>query len=98
MNMPFTSMFVYSNEKLRHKYKEHFKTIHMQAYFALAGLSTVIAVAVTQPFDLIKTKLQTQNFLKLQEVNPCGTCETHIDKLMHVDEDILKHKELMKLK
>jgi len=60
MNIPFHSMTVYMNEKLKHifKVKEGDNNIK---YYICGGIAGGIASIPTCPFDTIKTKLNTQS-------------------------------------
>jgi solute carrier family 25 iron transporter 28/37 len=66
MNLPFGSILVASNETIKDALKldevnDPGKVLPM--YFAAAGVSGALAAASTQPFDVIKTRLQTQDCL-----------------------------------
>lgn len=77
----------------------------MPAYFGLASISTIISVVATQPFDVIKTKLQTQNYINSQDWNPCRQCKESIEilseqenKLNKLDDTFYKRFKLKLLK
>jgi solute carrier family 25 iron transporter 28/37 len=60
MNIPFGSLIVAFNEKLKH----HFGVRdgdHSLKYYLCGGIAGAIASIPTTPLDVIKTKLNTQN-------------------------------------
>lgn len=60
MNVPFSSMIVYMNEKLKHLFKVKEGDNHLN-YYLCGGLAGALASIPTCPFDVIKTKLNTQS-------------------------------------
>lgn len=65
MNTPFSSMIIFMNEKL--KYMLNVKTGDTHAmYYLCGGLAGALASIPTTPFDVIKTKLNTQSCLNHQ--------------------------------
>merc|ERR1719399_1520565 len=75
MNMPFGSVLVASNETFKDMLGLTGQVRQEEAgrvlpwYFLSAGLSGVIASAVTQPLDVVKTRLQTQDVLAQMAVS-----------------------------
>lgn len=68
MNVPFGSVLVASNEsiKLSMGLREGNRidsSSHLPWYFLSAGLSGALASCATQPLDVVKTRLQTQDLL-----------------------------------
>jgi solute carrier family 25 iron transporter 28/37 len=66
MNLPFGAILVASNETFKHSMCLDETTDGRSAlpwYFISAGISGGIAAAATQPLDVIKTRLQTQDCL-----------------------------------
>ena len=59
MNVPFSSMIIYLNEKLKHVFKVREGDHHFK-YYLCGGLAGALASIPTTPFDVIKTKLNTQ--------------------------------------
>jgi len=73
MNLPFGSVLVASNESLKQHFRldvKHHRRDDPWAtlpwYFASAGISGAVASGATQPLDVIKTRLQTQDLLMTQ--------------------------------
>jgi len=60
MNIPFGSLIIVLNEKLKHfmGVKEGDNSLH---YYLCGGIAGGIASIPTTPLDVIKTKLNTQN-------------------------------------
>ena len=70
MNVPFNSFIVFFNEKL--KYLMGVKQGHHHLnYYLCGGLAGALASIPTTPFDVIKTKLNTQACLS-------HTCEKKV--------------------
>jgi solute carrier family 25 iron transporter 28/37 len=63
MNVPFGSVLVATNESLKHALNLDESSLSLPLYFVSAGISGGIAAAVTQPLDVVKTRLQTQDCL-----------------------------------
>lgn len=63
MNVPFGSVLVAANESLKVHFGLGQKQSSLSWYFLCAGLSGAVASGVTQPLDVIKTRLQTQDVL-----------------------------------
>jgi len=66
MNVPFGSVLVAVNESLKLHMglgSETSRKASLPWYFLTAGMSGAIASAATQPLDVIKTRLQTQDVL-----------------------------------
>ena len=59
MNVPFSSMIIYMNEKMKHLFKVKERDSMLNYYFC-GGLAGCLASIPTTPFDVIKTKLNTQ--------------------------------------
>lgn len=59
MNVPFNSMIVYINETLKHWFGVRQGDHHLN-YYLCGGLAGALASIPTCPFDVIKTKLNTQ--------------------------------------
>jgi solute carrier family 25 iron transporter 28/37 len=70
MNVPFGATFVATNEVMKRLFrlsesgKPSEKLRVLPWYFVSAGMSGAVAALVTQPFDVIKTRLQTQDVLE----------------------------------
>lgn len=67
MNVPFGSILVASNESMKQflgirKIRQDTRSL-LPWYFLSAGLSGAVASAATQPLDVVKTRLQTQDCL-----------------------------------
>ena len=58
-NVPFSSMIIYMNEKMKHLFKVKERDSMLNYYFC-GGLAGCLASIPTTPFDVIKTKLNTQ--------------------------------------
>lgn len=86
MECPFYAILVASNESLKLALKMEGPSRERSGlhwHFASAGLAGVIASAATQPFDLIKTRLQTQEILRGEssQVRYRGLLSTFFDVL-----------------
>jgi solute carrier family 25 iron transporter 28/37 len=70
MNLPFGSVLVATNETLKHHFCDDTCNTNssLSLYFLSAGISGGVAAAATQPLDVIKTRLQTQDCLA-----PCAS-------------------------
>lgn len=84
MNLPFGSVLVASNESLKQHFRldsKHHRRDDPWAtlpwYFASAGISGAVASGATQPLDVIKTRLQTQDLLMTQ---PHETSASHLSR------------------
>merc|ERR1719420_915217 len=70
MNVPFGATFVACNENMKRFLRladsgRPSETLRVLPwYFVSAGISGAVAALVTQPFDVIKTRLQTQDVLE----------------------------------
>jgi solute carrier family 25 iron transporter 28/37 len=62
MNVPFGSMIIMMNEKLKIIFNVKEGDHHLNYYFC-GGLAGAMASIPTTPFDVIKTKLNTQTCL-----------------------------------
>ena len=60
MNIPFGSMIIFFNEKIKHLLKVKQNDSYFK-YFLCAGIAGALASIPTCPFDVIKTKLNTQS-------------------------------------
>jgi len=69
MNMPFGSVLVAVNESLKLHLRLDQRDRHsaLPWYFFSAGISGAVASSVTQPLDMIKTRLQTQDILSKRD-------------------------------
>lgn len=67
MNTPFSSMIIFMNEKLKYMLNVKTGDTHLM-YYLCGGLAGALASIPTTPFDVIKTKLNTQSCLNYQ----CG--------------------------
>mmetsp|Transcript_33794 Transcript_33794/g.53735 ORF Transcript_33794/g.53735 Transcript_33794/m.53735 type:complete len:383 (+) Transcript_33794:60-1208(+) len=68
MNLPFGSVLVATNESLKLHFglgqnKRQSTHSNLLLYFLCAGCSGAVASAATQPLDVVKTRLQTQDVL-----------------------------------
>eukprot|EP00916_Digyalum_oweni_P002261 GHVL01004117.1.p1 GENE.GHVL01004117.1~~GHVL01004117.1.p1 ORF type:complete len:310 (-),score=23.67 GHVL01004117.1:973-1902(-) len=65
MNIPYGAILVSCNESLKSVlYQERLPDLaNLYLYFVSAGLSAVLAAAMTNPLDVVKTRLQTQDLL-----------------------------------
>lgn len=66
MNVPFSSMIVMMNEKLKQLFNVKENNHHL-SYYVCGGIAGGLASIPTTPFDVIKTKLNTQACLN----HPC---------------------------
>lgn len=62
MNVPFGSMIILMNEKLKKFFKVNESNNHLN-YYLCGGVAGALAAIPTTPFDVIKTKLNTQTCL-----------------------------------
>lgn len=80
MNVPFGSVLVAANESLKLHLglgSETSRKSSLPWYFLTAGMSGAIASAATQPLDVIKTRLQTQDVLLNESAQLCReSCES----------------------
>lgn len=60
-------MIIFMNEKLKYAFKVKTGDTHLM-YYLCGGLAGALAAIPTTPFDVIKTKLNTQACLNMQ----CG--------------------------
>lgn len=67
MNVPFGSMIVFMNETLKKAFKVKEGDSHLNYYFC-GGIAGGLASIPTNPFDVIKTRLNTQTCLN----GPCN--------------------------
>ena len=67
MNVPFSSIIVLMNEKLKRLFKVKEGDNHL-SYYLCGGIAGGLASIPTTPFDVIKTRLNTQTCLN----GPCG--------------------------
>lgn len=75
MNVPFAGLLVTINENLKSRYMNS-ENASVAAYFACAAISGSLAAVLTTPFDVIKTRMQTQNVVSSickQTKKPCAT-------------------------
>lgn len=77
MNVPFGSVLVAVNESLKvHLGIGQQRHANLSWYFLCAGLSGAIASGATQPLDVIKTRLQTQDCLVSAASSSSSATET----------------------
>jgi hypothetical protein len=76
MNVPFGSMIIMMNEKLKIIFNVKQGDHHLNYYFC-GGLAGALASIPTTPFDVIKTKLNTQTCLN----DKCEKKQTVCEKL-----------------
>lgn len=71
MNVPFGSILVASNESIKTLLGIQRRTdrASLPWYFLSAGVSGAVASAATQPLDVVKTRLQTQDLLAGQHLS-----------------------------
>lgn len=62
MNVPFGAMIIFFNEKIKYLMKIQNSDSYFK-YFACAGFAGALASIPTCPFDVIKTRLNTQSCL-----------------------------------
>lgn len=60
MSLPFNSAIVFFNEKLKHMMNIKPGDHHL-SYYLCGGIAGALAAVPTTPFDVIKTKLNTQD-------------------------------------
>ena len=65
MNTPFSSMIIFMNEKLKYTLGVKTGDTHLM-YYLCGGLAGALASVPTTPFDVIKTKLNTQGCINNQ--------------------------------
>lgn len=70
MNIPFGSMIIFFNQKIKHIMNVKPNDSYFK-FFACAGLAGALASIPTCPFDVIKTKLNTQSCMN-------STCEKQL--------------------
>ena len=61
MSLPFNSAIVFFNEKLKHMMNIKPGDHHL-SYYLCGGIAGARAAVPTTPFDVIKTKLNTQDY------------------------------------
>lgn len=61
MSLPYSSMIVCINENLKIWVKPQKRRFKFLYYFLCASVSGIVASVFTNPMDVIKTRLQTQN-------------------------------------
>eukprot|EP00913_Durusdinium_trenchii_P016712 g15709.t1 len=99
MNLPFGSILVASNESLKQilgirKSRQDTRAL-LPWHFLSAGLSGAIASACTQPLDVVKTRLQTQDLQSLYRLSGLAGPNTEMDCLLRPRPDGSSMREPM---
>jgi len=97
MECPFYAILVAVNESLKLSFRMEGASRSADRsglgwHFASAGLSGIVASAVTQPLDVIKTRLQTQELLRDMSRDGGATLEVRYRGLASTFSSILRHE------
>lgn len=104
MNMPNAAALVTTNENLKVLLKPEQTNYRFTMYFACAWVAGCVAAVVTNPFDVTKTRLQTQHMqmtcVKSEESKELckpeclekNQSKVHYKDFLHTVSEIYKHE------